>query len=287
MSTPETPKELISGKKPRGIRNLGNTCYMNAIFQCLAAEVCSVKNGKRNHEVSKAGVVKEHVTALLKVINNTEGQAIFPSQARNAIKSELPQFADSNQQDAHEFLMAIIPRLALLKYQGRVVSLLKCRCSYQSTKYELFTCIEVPVLERENQVSLEDCIQKWLAAEKVEEWNCPSCKKSGYGVKKLTLDALPNLLIIQLKRFRKVGNTVEKIYKRVKFPMENATIGGSKYRLKGVTYHSGSPRAGHYTASVAYDEHWWKCNDSVVKRIEDGEVVSESAYILFYKQLAG
>ena len=115
---------------------------------------------------------------------------------------------------------------------------------------------EVPMLERENQVILEDYIQKWLAAEKVEEWNCPSCKKSGYGVKKLSLDALPNLLIIQLKRFRNVENTVEKIYMRVKFPMENATIGGSKYRLKGVTYHSGSPRAGHYTASVAYDEHW-------------------------------
>ena len=33
--------------------------------------------------------------------------------------------------------------------------------------------------------------------------------------------------------------------------MKNATIGGSKYGLKGVAYHSGSPRAGHYTASVA------------------------------------
>ena len=60
------------------------------------------------------------------------------------------------------------------------IYLLKCRCSYQSTKYELFMCIEVPVLERENQVSLEDCIE-WLAEEKVEEWNCPSCKKSVYG----------------------------------------------------------------------------------------------------------
>ena len=106
--------------------------------------------------------------------------------------------------------MAIIPRLALPKYQERVVSLLKCRCNYQSTKYELFTCIEVPVLERENQVSLEDCIEKWLAEEKVEEWNCPSSQKSGYGLKKLSLDALPNLPIIQLKMFRKVGTQLKK-----------------------------------------------------------------------------
>ena len=37
-------------------------------------------------------------------------------------------------------------------------------------------------------------------------------------MKKLVLE-VPELLIIQLKRFRKVENPVKKIYKRVKFPM--------------------------------------------------------------------
>ena len=286
LSTPKTLKQVINGNKPRGVRNLGNTCYMNAIYQCLAAEVCSAKNGRRNHEGNNTGVVKEQITALLKVIYNTKGQAINPWQARNAIKSELPQFANNNQQDAHEFLMAIIPSLVLPNYQGKVTSVLKCSCGCQSSKPEMFACIEVPVLET-NQVKLEECIEKWLAEEEVEEWKCPSCKTMGNGVKRLSLDTLPSLLMIQLKRFRKVGNTIEKVYKRVRFPMEKAVIGGTEYRLKAVTYHSGSPAAGHYTAAVKYDEEWWNCNDALVKRMEDGKVVSESAYILFYKQLAG
>ena len=30
--------------------------------------------------------------------------------------------------------------------------------------------------------------------------------------------------------------------------MKKTVIGGKKYELKGVTYHSGSPMSGHYTA---------------------------------------
>ena len=52
---------------------------------------------------------------------------------------------------------------------------------------------------------------------------------------------VPELLIIQLKRFRKVESSVEKIYNRVKFSLEKIVIGGKKYGLKGVIYHTGKP----------------------------------------------
>ena len=57
--------------------------------------------------------------------------------------------------------------------------------------------------------------------------------------------------------------------------MEKTVIGGKKYELKGVTYHSGSP--------LSEGERWWNCNYKVVKIKEEQKVVSEDACILFYK----
>ena len=135
-------------------------------------------------------------------------------QVRHAVKVELPQFADNTQQDAREFLMAILPVLQLPRYQGSVSSVLQCKsCKYQSIKtLPVFSCIEVQVPEI-GAASLENCLQRWLAPDKVQDWKCTSCSQRGSGIKKLVLEGVPELLIIQLKRFRKVENSVEKIYK--------------------------------------------------------------------------
>ena len=61
--------------------------------------------------------------------------------------------------------------------------------------------------------SLKKCLEKWLAADEVQDWKCRSCSQRGSSVKKLVLEVVPELLIIQLKRFRKVENSVQKIYK--------------------------------------------------------------------------
>ena len=91
---------------------------------------------------------------------------------------------------------------------------------------------------------LENCLEGQLAGGKVQDWKCTSRSQHGSGVKKLVLEAVPDLLIIKLKKFRKVENSVEKIHKRMKFSMAKAVIGGRKYKLKGDTY-SQSPMSGH------------------------------------------
>ena len=43
--------------------------------------------------------------------------------------------------------------------------------------------------------------------------------------------------------------------------------------------------SGYYTAAVKFKEEWWNCNDAVIKSVEEKKVLSEVAYILFYKQM--
>ena len=122
--------------------------------------------------------------------------------------------------------MAIFPVLQLPRHQRSFSPVLRCKsCKYQPIEKEVLSGIEVPLPER-GVASLENCLEGWLAADKVQDWKCTSCSHCGIGVKKLVLEALPELLIIQLKRFRKAESSVEKIYKRVKFPMEKTVIGG-------------------------------------------------------------
>ena len=64
----------------------------------------------------------------------------------------------------------------------------------------------------------------------------------------------------------------------MKFPVDKTVIGGKKYELKGVTYHSESPMSGHYTAAVKFKKRWWNCNDAVVKTMEEGKSVRRCFY---------
>ena len=154
-------------------------CYMNAIFQCLAEGTSSLRSSPKQLVRKEERNLQEQVLTLLKLIYNTEGKVIHPVQARHAIKVELPQFTENTQQDAHEFLMAILPVLQLPRYQGSVSSVLQCKsCKYQSIKKDVFSCIEVLVPEG-GVASSENCLKRWLAADKVQDWKCANCSQCG------------------------------------------------------------------------------------------------------------
>ena len=105
---------------------------------------------------------------------------------------------------------------------------------------------------------------------KVQDWECTSCCQHGRGVKKLVLEAVPELMIIHLKRSAKVESSVEKIYRQVKSPMDKTVIGCKKYKLEGVKNHLGSPMPCHCTVAVKFKERWWNCNDAVIEIMDEG-----------------
>ena len=54
------------------------------------------------------------------------------------------------------------------------------------------------------------------------------------------------------------------------------------YDLFAVSNHFGQLQAGHYTAMTLNNGKWFQFNDHKISCIEEHDIVSSAAYILFY-----
>lgn len=110
----------------------------------------------------------------------------------------------------------------------------------------------------------------------------------------------PDVLIVHLKRFLKnVGRkyiTFNKINDFVEYPLTNWDLSEyclnvnkeepPIYDLIGTIHHFGRMGGGHYIAT-AYNspkDRWIKYDDERVSYASQDEVISPSAYVLFYKK---
>ena len=60
-------------------------------------------------------------------------------------------------------------------------------------------------------------------------------------------------------------------------------IGNCQYDLFALTVHHGGLNSGHYIAYVNRDGTWYNFNDEYVSIISLKEVMSQEAYLLFYR----
>lgn len=155
-----------------------------------------------------------------------------------------------------------------------------------------------------------------------DPWLCPSCKRPQQGVKKLSLWSLPDILVIHLKRFSQMSTQRTKLDTLIDFPIHdldmsphivhrshmnhmnsngNGVLGywspwkppqrhfhrsDNTYELYGICNHHGSMQSGHYTAYCRNptDGLWYHFDDTTVKKVEESQIVTGSAYILFYQR---
>ena len=156
------------------------------------------------------------------------------------------------------------------------------------------------------EINLYDCLNLFNSEEILEgdnEWYCNICKKHRDVNKKMDIFKTPYYLIIQLKRFRQ-DNEIEQrsifnIFNSSKnsdfidFPIKDFDLSkyilsksnkGEKYDLIGVVNHYGGSSYGHYTAYCLNEGSWIKYDDESVSYINEKNVISNAAYVLFYKR---
>ena len=183
-------------------------------------------------------------------------------------------------------LELVYPKKILNKLKETVFNIFK-----MIIPQENFTKKKSKIEKEKNNIDIYDCIKKFSSRETLDEgndWYCSCCKVNQKAYKTIRINYAPNILMIQLKRFKTDGNI--KIDNFIDFPIKNLNLKvhhiSETYDLMGIINHYGNISFGHYIAVCKnyYNNKWYKYDDSSVIEISENEIVSKDAYVLFYKK---
>ena len=187
-------------------------------------------------------------------------------------------------------------------FMGMYYTEIACReCGEKSLVFEPYNILQLPIPD-DGEIDLETCIKNFTVEEELNgknQYRCESCNKYVDAIRKTSIWETPEILIIQLKRFKSTYTNTTKVRSTVKYPMKDLSFEKyyseyyprtHVYDLYGVVQHTGSLHGGHYISHTKnfINNKWYEFNDEDVIHIPDDkiekELVSKDSYILFYKK---
>ncbi|KAL1541002.1 ubiquitin-specific protease [Salvia divinorum] len=160
--------------------------------------------------------------------------------------------------------------------------------------------VHVSKKARNEPLSLYTCLEAFLREEPLvpeDMWYCPQCKERRQASKKLDLWRLPEVLVIHLKRFSYSRSMKHKLDTFVNIPIHDFDLTNyvanknntqrQIYELYALTNHYGGMGSGHYTAHIKLldENRWYNFDDNHISPINEEDVKSAAAYVLFYKRV--
>nr|XP_027071446.1 ubiquitin carboxyl-terminal hydrolase 23-like [Coffea arabica] len=301
-----------------GLQNLGNTCFLNSVLQCLTYTeplAAYLQSGRHKISCHIAGfcalcAIQKHVNRALE----STGTVLAPKDLVSNLRCISRNFRNARQEDAHEYMVNLlesmhkcclpsgVPSESPSAYEkslvhkifgGRLRSQVKCmQCSFCSNKFDPFLDLSLEIVKAD---SLYKALAYFTAKEQLDggerQYQCQQCEQKVKALKQLTVYKAPNVLAIHLKRF---GSHMpgQKIDRKVEFgpsldlkPFVTGPYDGElKYTLYGVLVHAGwSTHSGHYYCFVRTSSGvWYSLDDNQVVQVSERRVLEQKAYMLFY-----
>ncbi|XP_074268336.1 ubiquitin carboxyl-terminal hydrolase 23-like [Silene latifolia] len=301
-----------------GLVNLGNTCFLNSVIQCLTYTeplVGYLQSGKHQTSCRVAGfcafcAIQNHVNRALQ----SSGRILAPKDLVSNLRRVSRNFRNARQEDAHEYMIHLlesmhkcclpsgVPSESPGAYEksvvhrifgGRLRSQVKClQCSYCSNTFDPFLDLSLEIVKAD---SLCNALKHFTSPEQLDggekQYKCERCKQKVRALKQLTVSKAPYVLTVHLKRFRSYFSG-QKIDKKVQFDstlnLKPFVTGDYEddltYTLYGVLVHAGwSAHSGHYYCFVRTSNGlWYSLDDNMVTQVSERVVMEQKAYMLFY-----
>ena len=287
-----------------GLKNLGCICYMNSIMQQIYMvptfryAIMHADDGEtpKPTQTYRFTIDDDNLLHQLQIMYTyltfSEKMDYNPRNFCHSFKDfDGKPINIASQQDSQEFYNNFCDKiensLKKTKYKyivndvftGRTCSSVLCQgCKHVSNRFEDFYNL---TLEVKNINNLNDSLQKLIVPEIIDDFKCSNCNQSVQIKKVTSLNKLPNVLVVHLKRFyldyetchtRKINSKfefpkklnlklfcVEEVIKKFGTTQEENTDIYSRedeyyqYELKGINVHTGSADGGHYFSFIDAD----------------------------------
>ncbi|NXM70680.1 UBP42 hydrolase, partial [Serilophus lunatus] len=298
-----------------GLLNLGSTCYINVILQCLTytpplANYLLSREHRRlccQQGFCMMCIMEAHVRKVLR----SSTSAIWPRAVIRNLKFIGEEFEPDMAGDAFEFLccslkamqkaclsgssnLDISSQTATIVHQifgGFLKSRVTClRCQAVSDSYKAFLNVPLDIKEASSIIAaLENFVTpKQLDGQKC--FKCGKCEKKITISKRIAVHHVPKVFTMCLERA--AGHTGKKISRIVEYPKYldlqpyMSDIPGELllYSLYAVVVHSGDTCLdGHFFCyTKASNGLWYKMDDESVDNCGIHAVLRQQAYLLFY-----
>ncbi|XP_044868903.1 uncharacterized protein LOC123368295 isoform X2 [Mauremys mutica] len=284
-----------------GLRNQGSTCYLNSLLQCLFF-TRELREAILSCNNCDSGIVCQLKKLFQKLLKHDKS-----APSTKGITKCLGVRNVHQQQDVVTYFRILMNKIIEETediqplYQVKMVHSITCHGCRQQARIQQNPVLSLALSLDQYTSNCEvysvhnalDAVQKVNEFTGDEKFYCETCRSKQKATSRYYFETLPQILVLNLKRYQFDGNQFRKLHYEVSVPfsltLNSEEQPNAQYELFAVCHHKGEIHGGHYVADIKSFENecWYSFDDTMVWKVQEDQNTmdknSSTAYLLMYR----